>query len=76
MYEPKPLNYTELGVDAPSVDIHQEPELIKPKGPWKQRGNHIYREAEGLNYGSRIPTTHYLAGTDDKGLPILKKLNI
>lgn len=76
MYEPKPLNYTELGVDAPSVDIHQEPELIKPKGPWKQRGNHIYREAEGLHYGSRIPPNYILEGTDEKGLPILRKLDI
>ncbi len=76
MYEPKPLNYTELQVDPPTVDYHQEPELIKPKGPWKQRGNHIYREAEGLNYGSRIPPTHKLVGTDSKGLPILERIKL
>jgi len=76
VYEPKPLNYEELGVDAPTVDLHEKPELIKPNGPWKQRGNHIYREADGLNYGSRIPTTHYLVGTDDKGMPILERIKL
>lgn len=76
MYEPKPLDYNNLGVEAPSVDIHQEAELIKPKGPWKQRGNHIYREGEGLHYGSRIPPNYILKGTDAKGMPILEKIKL
>lgn len=72
----KELDYTELGVDEPSTDLHEKPELIKPKGPWKQQGNHIYREAEGLTYGSRIPTTHILVGTDDNDMPILQKIKL
>lgn len=76
MYEPKPLDYAKLGVEAPSVDVHAEPELIKPRGDWKQRGNHIYREADGLNYGSRIPPNYILVGTDDKGMPLLEKIKL
>lgn len=76
MYEPKPLNYAELEVESPSVDLHEKPELIKPKGPWKQRGNHIYREAEGLHYGSRIPTGYILTGTDKYDMPILEKIKL
>jgi hypothetical protein len=76
VYEPKPLNYAELNVDPPTVDLHEKPELIKPRGNWKQKGNYIYREAEGLNYGSQIPPTHILIGTDDKGLPILEKIKL
>ena len=74
--KPYEINYAELGVEPPTIDLHEKPELIKAYGNWKQRGNHIYREAEGLNYGSRIPTTHRLIGTDKDGLPILERIKL
>lgn len=76
MSEIKPLNYAALGVEAPTVDIHQEPQLIKAKGPWKQQGNHIYREGDEVRYASRIPPNYILKGTDEEGLPILQKIEL
>ena len=77
MYVPKNsnfINYEELGVDGPSQLIHDQPQKILVTGPWRQRGNHIYREGDGAHFASRIPTGYILEGTDEKGMPILRKL--
>lgn len=68
------LNYSELGVDAPSVDIHQERIPINVGSIWKQKGNYIYREGDEVKMATMIPTGYILTGTDDKGLPQLVKI--
>lgn len=70
----KKLNYEELGVDPPSSETHDKPEYYEGKGTWKQQGNFIYREGHGARFGSRIPTSHILKGTDEKGMPILQRI--
>lgn len=43
-------------------------------GGWKQQGTYIWCTACPQQHGDNIPVDYLLQGTDDKGLPILKKL--
>lgn len=45
-------------------------------GDWKQEGNIITCNRCSPSHSAPIPTEYLLQGTDDKGLPILKKIDI
>lgn len=60
----------------PTSDAHEDWTPINVKTPWKQKGNYIYREGDELRYASKIPSDVILMGTDDKGNPILKKIEL
>lgn len=70
------IDYEAEGVTPPTVDFHQEGIPMNVRPNWKQKGNFIYREGEELQTASKIPTSHLLIGTDDKGKPILKKIEL
>lgn len=72
--------YTKRGVTPPSRQPHTTIEEIvanmKPLKPtnWRQAGNLLIADTamgELVNY---LPTDYLLDGTDDKGLPILRKI--
>ena len=70
------LDYEALGVDPPEsiqhfTDEEMESFRIPFKREWKQSGNMIYREGEEAVFGTKIPTNKMLAGTDEKGMPVL-----
>jgi len=70
------LDYSELGVEAPSHDEHEEKIPINVGFEWKQKGNYIYREGAEMRASSKIPTNYILKGTDEAGMPILEKLTV
>lgn len=45
-------------------------------GDWKQDGTTITCNRCNPRHSSGIPPTHLLQGTDDRGMPILKKIDI
>jgi hypothetical protein len=75
--------YSENGVAKPThiphggtleeIAINQKIEVVHN---WKQRGNELYCVCDMGHHGSFIPTTHIFTGTDDKGLPMLKKIEL
>lgn len=72
--------YEELGLTPPESIKHlTEDELrdmlkVKSSHRWSQRGNILHCTCEIGSHSTRIPTNQILQGTDEKGLPILKKI--
>jgi hypothetical protein len=75
------------GVERPKHDPHlTEEELAKTferlrketvHGDWLQDGNRLVcRKCNPQHASEPIPTEYLLMGTDSKGLPILKKIDI
>ena len=73
-YSAAKIDYEKEGVAPPSVQLHEFTEPFVVSANWKQKGNYIYREGQELRYCSKIPTNMILTGTDNQGLPILKKI--
>ena len=70
------INYAELGIEPPTVQVHEERIPLNVGKNWKQVGNFIFREGADIRSASKIPTSHILIGTDDEGLPILEKIKL
>jgi hypothetical protein len=49
---------------------------LKPMMPskWRMQGNQLIAETENGTHVQTIPTSHILVGTNEKGLPIFKKV--
>lgn len=80
--EPKELNYEELGVDSPTSEVHgTEADIesairsIKNKHEWRQEGARLYCVSCPWAHATEQRFLNYiLMGTDNNGLPILRKL--
>lgn len=79
---PKELDYEKLGVKPPTTSPHGTEAEIKSNmikmtpTKWRQEGNQLIGESELGVVAQTIPTDYILQGTDEKGLPILVKLDI
>lgn len=59
-----------------SIEELQEQYKVQAHHSWKQQGNQLVCDCELGYHVSFIPTTHMLQGTDDEGLPVLKKIQL
>lgn len=81
-YHPDTDYIRKLGAAPPVAIPHMTEEEIaqnmKPLKPntWRLEGNKLIGETEMGPLVQFIPTDYILTGTDDKGLPILKKIDI
>lgn len=72
--------YEQEGKTLPSSQPHGSDDDIRQKmvkllpNSWKLEGNRLSGMTEMGELVQHIPTTHILLGTDEKGLPILKKI--
>lgn len=72
--------YERWGKNPPTHDPHGTAEDIKenmkPLRPtkWRQEGNKLIGDTEMGRVVQFVPTDMILQGTDEKGLPILKKV--
>lgn len=74
--------YRELGLTPPESIKHlTEDELrdklrITPNHQWSQRGNVLTCVCEIGRHTTKIPTSHIIEGTDDRGMPVLKRIEV
>lgn len=74
--------YQRWGVEAPSHDEHgpSSVEEIRESmekaeaSSWELRGNELIAQTNHGPVSQRIPTDFILVGTDEKGLPIFKRV--
>lgn len=76
----KELDYEKLGVTPPEhlehgtdEDIRKNMQKLLPT-KWRQEGNLLIGETEMGEVVNHLPTDMILVGTDDRNLPILKKV--
>ena len=79
-YHPDTDFLRKLNVAPPTVithtteeDIAKNMKQLKPN-QWRLEGNKLIGETEMGTLVQFIPTDYILTGTDDKGLPILKRV--
>lgn len=69
-----------LGVEPPVATPHLTEDEIKQNmkpmlpGRWRAEGNQLIAETENGTHVQTIPTDQLLVGTDDKGMPIFKRI--
>ena len=81
MYDEATIKWFERhNIDPPTHEPHGEfnrDKLIPFKATrWWVEGNILYGEGNHGTVSQRIPTDYICVGTDDKNLPILKKVDI
>jgi spermidine/putrescine-binding protein len=72
------LNYEELGIAPPTSVAHGEDvrdrlEKLTPKN-WRMEGNQLIADTAMGELVQFVSTDYILLGTDEAGLPILKKI--
>lgn len=73
-----------LKTTPPSTEVHEEEDIIRAEFKkqlnaihnWKQKGNIIFCDFCPNEHGNAIPVDRILTGTDKKGHPQLKVLDI
>lgn len=75
--------YRKLGVAPPQAQAHGTEEYIQERmqplkvKKWELQGNTLIGiTEEGVKMAQQIPTDFILEGTDDKGLPLLRKIEL
>lgn len=56
-------------------EIRQRLSAVMPS-TWRQTGNQLIGESDLGVFSQTIPTSHILVGTDEKGLPVFKKIEL
>ena len=54
-------------------DIAKRVQSVNPRN-WRQEGNKLIADTDVGELVNPIPTSHILTGTDEKGLPVFKKV--
>lgn len=76
--------YEKLGVEPPKSDSHYTEEQLerlfeqqaqRQGHIWQQRGSRVTCTSCPFEHAFNVPTDMILQGTDEKGMPILKKLD-
>jgi len=74
--------YRKLDVPIPATSQHGTEDDIASKlvpmmpNKWKLAGNQLIAETENGTHVQTIPTDYILTGTDEKGMPIFKRIDI
>ena len=73
-------SFKEWDVPLPTREAHGTPEDIRgnlksvqPRN-WRLQGNRLIADTDMGELSQTIPTDRILTGTDDKGLPVFKKI--
>jgi hypothetical protein len=72
------INYSELGIPAPTVEKHVTDDVIlealarqkMDKHIWRQIGNEVFCASGHPQHGFNIPTNKLLTGQDKDGAPL------
>lgn len=81
-YHPEADFLRKLGVKPPESVVHGTEEELSKKltqlkpNSWKLEGNKLIGETEMGRLVQTIPTDYICAGTDERGLPILQKIQL
>ena len=73
-------SFNNWGVPLPSREVHGTDDDVranlKPLTPtnWRMKGNWLIADTDFGELSQRIDPSYILTGTDDKGLPIFKKV--
>lgn len=81
-YHPQTDELRKLGINPPEAAVHGTEddirEKLKPVMPnnWHLEGNQLIGYTEMGKLVQNIPTDYICHGVDDKGMPILKKIQL
>lgn len=82
-WHPDTDEFRKLGAEPPRAQAHGTEEYLETRREplkvikWELQGNNLIGiTAEGVRMAQQIPTDLILTGTDDKGQPILQKINL
>ena len=74
--------YEELGLEAPEHIAHLTEDELREKiktpsnHKWSQQGALLSCVCELGHHTTQIPTSHILQGTDERGLPVLQRVQV
>lgn len=81
-YHPQSDQYRKWDLPAPATATHGTEGDIREKmtpmlpAKWRMEGNQLIAETENGTHAQTIPSDRLLVGTDSKGLPIFRKIEV